>query len=134
MRSELILRKKDQPDGEQVDGCCRSWLLFVFSFPSFPQRVQPAIDKYYTTVIYMCLRTSAIDLCTSKRQYRKFEKNIPRKGIARRQSNIHIHLSVSDLYIPRMGLPILLQENTVCGSILRIYKSLTQTQVCGNWD
>jgi hypothetical protein len=25
--------------------------------------------------------------------------------------NFHIHVSVSDLYIPRIGLPILLQEN-----------------------
>jgi hypothetical protein len=37
----------------------------------------------------------------------------------------HIHASVSDLYIPRIGLPILLQENmwTYPG----IYKSLTDT-------
>ncbi len=26
--------------------------------------------------------------------------------------NFHIHVSVSDLYLPRIGLPILLQENT----------------------
>jgi hypothetical protein len=26
-------------------------------------------------------------------------------------SNFHIHVSVSDLYIPTIGLPILLQEN-----------------------
>jgi hypothetical protein len=25
--------------------------------------------------------------------------------------NFHIHVSVSDLYIPKIGLPILLQEN-----------------------
>ncbi len=25
--------------------------------------------------------------------------------------NVHIHLSVSDFYIPTIGLPILLQEN-----------------------
>jgi hypothetical protein len=41
----------------------------------------------------------------------KFETNIPSKGIATPQSNFHIHVSVSDLYIPRIGLPILLQEN-----------------------
>jgi hypothetical protein len=39
--------------------------------------------------------------------------------------NFHIHVSVSNLYIP--GLPFLLQENTVCGPILGIYKSLTDT-------
>ncbi len=34
---------------------------------------------------------------------------------------------VSDIYIPSIGLPILLQENTVCGPILGINKSLTDT-------
>ncbi len=48
-------------------------------------------------------------------QYRKFETNIPRKGI----------VSVSDLYIPTIDLPVLLQE--MCGQILGIYKSLKDT-------
>ncbi len=39
--------------------------------------------------------------------------------------NFHIHVSVSDLYIPTIDLPILLQE--ICGPILGIYKSLTDT-------
>jgi len=39
--------------------------------------------------------------------------------------NFHIHVSVSDLYIPTIDLPILLQE--ICGLILRIYKSLPDT-------
>jgi len=34
----------------------------------------------------------------------------------RPQSQFHIHVSVSDLYIPRIGLPILLQENMWMGS------------------
>jgi hypothetical protein len=40
----------------------------------------------------------------------KIGKNIPRKGIARPQSNFHIHVSVSDLYTPMIDLPFLLQE------------------------
>ena len=39
--------------------------------------------------------------------------------------NFHIHVSVSELYIPTMGLPFLLEE--ICGPILGIYKSLTDT-------
>ncbi len=39
--------------------------------------------------------------------------------------NFHIHVSVSELYIPTMGLPFLLEE--ICGPILVIYKSLTDT-------
>ncbi len=36
----------------------------------------------------------------------------------------YTHISVRDLYISRIGLPILLQE--ICGPILGIYKSLTR--------
>jgi hypothetical protein len=36
-----------------------------------------------------------------------------------------IHVSVSDLYIPMIGLPILLQKN-IC-AILGVYTSLTDT-------
>jgi hypothetical protein len=43
-------------------------------------------------------------LCTAKNQYRKFETNIPRKGIVRPQSHFHIHVSVSDLHIPTINL------------------------------
>ncbi len=49
---------------------------------------------------------------TAKTQYRKFKTNTPRKGIARSLShNFHIYVSLIDLYIPTIGLPILLQEN-----------------------
>jgi hypothetical protein len=44
---------------------------------------------------------------TAKTQFRKFETNIPRKGLRSLSPNFHIHVSVSDLYIPT----ILLQEN-----------------------
>ncbi len=47
----------------------------------------------------------------AKTQCRKFETNIPRKETARLQSQSSIHVSVSDLYIPLIGLPILLQDN-----------------------
>jgi hypothetical protein len=39
--------------------------------------------------------------------------------------NFYTHMSVGDLYISRIGLPILLQE--ICGPILGIYKFLTDT-------
>ncbi len=48
----------------------------------------------------------------------KWKQNIPRKGIARPQSQLHV--SVNDLYIPTIILPILLQEQ-ICGPILGIY-------------
>ncbi len=49
----------------------------------------------------------------------------PEKELSGHSSNFHIHVSVSDLYIPTIDLPILLQE--ICGPILVIYKSLTGT-------
>jgi hypothetical protein len=55
---------------------------------------------------------------------RKFDTKIPRKGIARPHSQFPHSLSVSDLYIPRIGLPIL-QE--LCRTILGIHKSLADT-------
>jgi hypothetical protein len=39
--------------------------------------------------------------------------------------NFHIHASVIDLYIPTIGLPILLEE--ICRPILGLYKLLTDT-------
>ncbi len=39
--------------------------------------------------------------------------------------NFHIHVSVSELHISTMDLPFLLEE--ICGPILGIYKSLTDT-------
>jgi hypothetical protein len=45
---------------------------------------------------------------TAKNQYRKFETNIPRKGIAWPQSQFP--MSVSNLYIHTIDLPTLLQE------------------------
>ncbi len=66
---------------------------------------------------------------TARTQYRKFEANIPRKGIWPASFPISTFMClVSDLYIPPIGLPILLQENvwTDPGNTY-MYKSLTDT-------
>ncbi len=49
----------------------------------------------------------------------------PEKEYRGLSPNFHIQVSVSELYIPTMGLPFLLEE--ICGPILEIYKSLTDT-------
>jgi hypothetical protein len=51
----------------------------------------------------------------------------PEKELRGVSPNFHIHVSVSDLYMLLIGLPILLQE--ICGPIMGMYKSLTDT--CG---
>jgi hypothetical protein len=47
-------------------------------------------------------------------------KKFPEKKLRSHSPDFHIHVSVSDLYIPTIDLPILLQEK--CGPILGIYK------------
>jgi hypothetical protein len=51
----------------------------------------------------------------------------PEKEYRGLSPNFHIHVSVSDLYIPTMGLPVLLEE--ICRLIMGIYtrKSLKDT-------
>ncbi len=63
---------------------------------------------------------------TLQRTNSKNSKQIfPEKELHVHSPNFHIHVSVSDLYIPTINLPILLQE--ICGPILGKYKSLTDT-------
>ncbi len=49
----------------------------------------------------------------------------PEKEYRGLSTNFHIHMSVSDLYISTIGLPILLEE--ICRPILGPYKSVTDT-------
>jgi hypothetical protein len=65
------------------------------------------------------------DLALQRHNSENSKQIFPEKIL--RGLNIHIHVSVCDLYSPKIGLPILLQENTVCGPILGTYKSLTDT-------
>jgi hypothetical protein len=59
-----------------------------------------------------------------QRQNTEISKQIfPEKEYWGLSPNFHIHASVSDLYIPTIGLPILLEE--ICRPILGLYKSLT---------
>jgi hypothetical protein len=63
---------------------------------------------------------------TLQRQNTEISKQIfPEKEYRGLSPNFHIHASVSDLYIPTIGMPILLEE--ICRPILELYKSLTDT-------
>jgi hypothetical protein len=63
---------------------------------------------------------------TLQRQNTEISKQIfPEKEYRGLSPNFHIHASVSDLFIPMIGLPILLEE--ICRSILGLYKSLQDT-------
>jgi hypothetical protein len=63
---------------------------------------------------------------TLQRQNTEISKQIfPEKEYRGLSPNFHIHASLSDLYIPTIGLPILIEE--ICRPILGLYKSLTDT-------
>jgi hypothetical protein len=49
----------------------------------------------------------------------------PEEELRGHRPNFHVHVSVSDLYIPKIDLAIFLQE--ICEPILGIYKPLTDT-------
>ncbi len=71
-------------------------------------------------------------LSALKRQNAENLKQIfPAKEYRGLSPNFHIHVSVSILYIPTMGLPFLLEE--ICGPILQEYINRSQTHECGNW-
>jgi hypothetical protein len=57
----------------------------------------------------------------------------PEKKLRGHSPSFHIRVSESDLYIPRMDLPIQLLE--ICGPILGYpYNNRSRTHECGNWD
>ncbi len=65
-------------------------------------------------------------LTALQRQNTDISKQIfPEKEYRGLSPNFHIHVSVIDLYIPTIGLPILLEE--ICRPLLGPYKSLTDT-------
>jgi hypothetical protein len=64
---------------------------------------------------------------TAKNQYRKLETNIFRKELRGHSPNFHIHVSVSDLYIPTIDLPIFCCSAGNIWPDLGIYKLLTDT-------
>jgi hypothetical protein len=81
------------------------------------EREEPFVAKNYANALY---------ISTLQRQNAENLKQIfPEKEYRGLSPNFHIHVSMSKLYIPTMGLPVLLEE--ICRQILGIYKSLEDT-------
>ncbi len=64
--------------------------------------------------------------CTAKTQCRKFETNIPRKGIAQPQFQF-LQSCICEIFIIFPRSVCLFCCRKICGPILGIYKSLTDT-------
>jgi hypothetical protein len=98
----------------------------VFDFPKLnllcAYMYQPNVAKTQTKI----QATQLGCLPTLQRQNTVISKKIfPEKEYRGLSPKFHIHASVIDLYIPTIGLPILLEE--ICRPILGLYKSLTDT-------
>jgi hypothetical protein len=64
------------------------------------------------------------EVTTLQRHYTENSKQIcPEMKLRGLVPNSYIHVSVSDLYIPTIGLPILTQENRWGGQLKYIYRS-----------
>jgi hypothetical protein len=50
---------------------------------------------------------NSVTACTAKTLYQKLKTNSPEKKLRGHSPKFHIHMSVSDLCIPTLGLPIL---------------------------
>ncbi len=111
--------------------------MLISNFASLSLSLKLSLYRFTTVHIYRNYQqTDSIATLnsprTAKNQCRKFETNTPSKRIAQPQSNHFHHSCVRERFIhSTIDLPILLQENTVCGPILGIYKSLTDI---GMWN
>jgi hypothetical protein len=64
---------------------------------------------------------------------KNWKQIFPEKELRSHSPNFHINVSVSDLYIPTIDLPILLQEIQYVDRSWE-YINLSQTHECGNLD
>ncbi len=112
--------KKDRQkkDNEEIEGCGGS------HFKEIRRRF---------ACVWNCLVSAPSATPIAKNEYRKFETNIPRKGIARPQSQFPHHVSVSYLNIPTIELPYSAAGNMWTD---RSWENInrSQTRECGYWD
>jgi hypothetical protein len=117
-----------------------SYSLCFFLTPCPPVSVwQPVIFLHltYTLSHHLHLTPTHPELLSTsalQRQNTEFSKQIfPEKEYRGLSPNFHIHASVCYLYIPTIGLPILLEE--ICKAILGVwyYINRSQRHECWNW-
>ncbi len=79
-------------------------------------------------VVVDCLLSRSVSVVgyhTAKTNTDILKQIFPEKEYRGLSPNFHIDVSVIDLYVPMIGLPILLEE--ICRPLLGLYKSLTDT-------
>ncbi len=83
------------------------------------------LGEFFSTRYMCCQRRYPLKTTLQRKNTEILKQIFPEKEYRGLSPNSHIQASVSDLYIPTIGLPILLEE--ICGPILGLYKSLTDT-------
>jgi hypothetical protein len=78
-----------------------------------------------TNTILKPVEFSLLHYTLQRQNAENLKQIFPEKEYWGLSPNFHIHVSVSKSYIPTTGLPFLLED--ICGPILGIYKSLTNT-------
>jgi hypothetical protein len=100
----------------------------AFSLPSFSSFAHLS-EPFFPSILTILQSELSFLFLTNTALQRQNAENLkqifPEKEYRGLSPNFHIQVSVSELYIPTLGLPFLLEE--ICGPILGIYKSLTDT-------
>jgi hypothetical protein len=107
------------------------YLLFLVYSPTFSQVLLQYLQRPFLGISHTFSWLIRLALTLQRLNTENSKQMFPVKKLRGPSPNFHIYVSVSDLYIPRIGPPILLQENmrTYPGNINR-----SQTHECGNWD
>jgi hypothetical protein len=83
-------------------------------------------NMFLSYTIRLTYHTSTAVVLTLQRQNAEnLKQTFPEKEYRGLSPNFQIHVSVSEIYIPTIGLPVLLEE--IYRLILGIYKSLKDT-------
>ncbi len=106
-----------------------------FSIYVFRKKIQPSftysINKIFPKKSYNVLSgvIYSVDKYSTLQRHKteNWKQIFPEKELRSLSPNFHIHVSVNDLHIPMLGLPILLQEDMWTDPGNTVYKSLTDT-------
>jgi hypothetical protein len=95
----------------------------------------PPVGSVISLDFSVCQKFRSIhSVCTAKRQYRKLEIDIPRKGIPPPQSDFHIHVSVNcERFIYSKDR---CAYSAAGKYVYRTWEYInrSKTKECGNWD
>ncbi len=83
------------------------------------------------TLGFDCLRISYVECALQRTNTENSKQIFPEKELRGHSLIFHIHVYVSDLSIPTIDLPILLQE--ICGPILEIWKCIYCKSLTDTW-